>query len=166
MNLLLTLVTDPVWNQYVAWFKIRGLAAPPRHDKGIFVITESGALVSGCCLYTTDGPWFLAEDACADPNLPARIVHMAACITIEQIKAYAAMTGKRALCLPSTQGLLSMLKANGFIEMIAVPVGLSPTVPSGLVYDHTTPDQPQPVDVPVEKPKLKRKRVKKDELLF
>jgi hypothetical protein len=159
LNLLLVPITEEVWTTFRAWYQMRGLQPPDvRPERGIFVRAHTGVLVAGCCLYTTDGPWFLVEEACANPAMPMRMVHLAALAILEQIHNYAAMTGKKALCLPSTQGLLGLMRANGFYDLAVVPVWAPPLAPTGLGFELRPDDSPQAPDVPVEKPKLKRKR--------
>ena len=162
MNLLLVPITDEVWTTFRSWYQMRGLAPPqetPRPERGIFVRADTGVLVAGCCLYTTDGPWFIAEEACANPGMPARLVYMAAQAILHQIHSYASLTGKKALCLPSTKGLLGLMRANGFLDLDVVPVWAPPWAHTGYGFQLQHDDVPLPKEEAVDKPKLKRKKV-------
>lgn len=159
MNLVLVPISEEVWTIFRAWYQMRGMQPPDcKPERGIFVRADTGVLVAGCCLYTTDGPWFIAEEACANPAMPARLVYMAAEIILLQIHNYAAMTGKKALCLPSTQGLLHLMRQRGFHDLNVVPLWAAPYALTGDSFELEHQDVPQTPLVPVEKPKLRRKR--------
>lgn len=106
-------ISDAVWKVYVSWFTSRQAPEPSYVTDSVFV-AHGTALVAGCCIYPTDGPFAVVEHAATNPDASARLRHGAMLFGARKIAEYGAMRKKNMLCFPRNRGIEMVLRRAGF----------------------------------------------------
>jgi hypothetical protein len=113
MDLAYVPLNEASWQEFVSWWKDRGLDAPPIPSKALFVMSERGYLC-GVCLDETQGAYVLVTSLAT--NFAAPIKHRKAAINllIRGLRVYAVVVGKVLVCAPMGRSLMRLAKKHGF----------------------------------------------------
>jgi hypothetical protein len=95
---------------------------PPR--RAVVLIDREGTFVSAVALHETDGAFVLMEDAVLNPEIPLGLRAEAAQVTLEQLRGYAAISGKLLVGMVRSAGLAKTMVANEFVRVPGVVMAL------------------------------------------
>lgn len=130
-DLFLVALGDTEWNQFCQWYSARGMPQPMRPAHGIWI--SDGALVAGCCIYQTDGPYAFAEHFSVRPDASGRVKLACLKLVAAHLASYSCMVSKFLIAAPNFLTGLKILERAGFKESDAALMSFLPTVPLGSV---------------------------------
>lgn len=134
LSLFLTSMTPAIWNQFYSWYEQRKEDHRPHMPPcGIWVVTDefievsipggvpvqSPKLIAGCCLYPANGPYVICEFVSTNPEVSARVRHVAAERIGWAIRVYGAIHGQTPMTFPKHKGVKRLLKKTGFLPVKA-----------------------------------------------
>lgn len=105
-----------IWQQYAGFWTFRGpgLQAPPAPRQGYWVVTDSGALVAGVCIYNTDSIFLIAEGLATNPQAPLKMRYAAVQFLINAVLSDATSRGMVVVAMPRVPSVARTLQKRGF----------------------------------------------------
>jgi hypothetical protein len=110
---LVIVPTAQAYQEYASWWAHRKLAPPPPPNLGIFVAHVDYGLVTGACVFTTDGPIALLEHFSVNPK-NMLIWKAAATRTLLEFRRLATLLGKYPCVCADRKSLAKVCKEGGF----------------------------------------------------
>jgi hypothetical protein len=153
-----------LYEHYRAWWQAyysRGeIPVPFGSRDGIWIAAKSPnweGPVSGCQLYPCgDAPRVLVDGFCVNPEAPGRLRLQALRLTVEQVVAYSAMSGRAPVVHSRFRSVVRQLERFGFRQMGGLALMLAVPVLRGSIPD--PPRVKKQSRRPRRKPPIRRRR--------
>lgn len=110
---LVMVPTQQAYAEYRSWWEARKLAPPMPPNIGIFVAHGEYGLITGACVFNTDGPFALLEHFSVNPKL-IRLWKPAAVTTLEHFRRIAVSMNKFPVICADRNSLARVCEAHGF----------------------------------------------------
>lgn len=110
---LVIVPTSQAYPEYAEWWKGRKLAPPFPPTIGIFIAHIDFGLITGACVFTTDGPFMLLEHFSVNPKL-MRLWMPAAEKTLGHFRRLAVSMNKFPIICADRKSLSRVAERHGF----------------------------------------------------